>query len=282
MFDLLPIARRDEERAGGGVQIQNVWVFSREPDGRISPRQYSEWNPDLVLIDPRWAFWRSLEHEAKLNVQMELGCFAALLESLGAKHAPDFAFGPLSSSVSFERHRLLRCGERELFVVKLGKKNWRQRVAMKVKHATGEDPSGILSRSMRIEAWSEGAFRTLVSEFRGKDPAPVTIRRLPSFYKRKLRAVALHRKEGIVFGVSLDHSKVTGRSETLSQIETEYWSLLAPVENVALEPVEARARKIRATHLQLSELIEKELQRRAIPVARTRMTKSEWVSGVAR
>ena len=282
MFDLLPIANRDEERASGGVQIQNVWAFAREPDGRISPQQFSEWNPDLVLIDPRWAFWRSLEAEVKLNVQMELDSFASILHSLGMKHASEFAFGPLSSSVSFERHQLLRCGERELFVVKLGKKNWRQRVAMKVKQTTGEDSSGILSRSMRIEAWSEETFRSLVSEFKGEDPAPVTIRHLPSFYKRKLRAVALHRKEGIVFGVSLDHSKVTGRSETLSQVETEYWSLLVPVGPAAVEPVEARARKVQATQLLLSELIEDELQRRAIPVARTQMTKSEWVSGVAR
>lgn len=38
----------------------------------------------------------------------------------------------------------------------------------------------------------------------------------------------MHRRHGVVFGVSLDRAKPVGLPAELSQIEVEYWSTLVP------------------------------------------------------
>ena len=81
---------------------------------------------------------------------------------------------------------------------------------------------------MKLEEWSQAAFEAVVEDFGAPHGVPVRITRLRPFYKRKARAVCVHRRYGVVFGVSIDHAKPVGLPAELSQIEVEYWSTLLP------------------------------------------------------
>ncbi|MBF0316220.1 MAG: hypothetical protein HQK50_15510 [Oligoflexia bacterium] len=267
------------------IPIQNALIVCNSEQRSLN-EEYIEFNPDLHLIDTQRAYWNSIEYESKINVNMELQEFKSFLQRLEQRSSGDFGFGPLARSMSFERHFLLRSGEAEIYVVKLGKKNWKQKVAMKLKEALKETKgkeTGILVRSMKINEWSDDAFENVCAEMSIQNNAKIKIKSYRSFYKKKLRAVCLNRIHGIVFGVSLDQSKVTGRTEKLSQIEIEYWSTLLPKTSNHQEIMNnlVQSNLIQQIQVQLCSLVMQELQQSGFAFKKTTLTKSEWVRGVS-
>ena len=217
-FHILPLSER--ERGARGTQIQNALVLHSG-----STDEFAEVNPDLQILDAKSTFWHSVECEAKIDVGLPFDRFGRFLDEVPGDA---FSFGPLAHTLSYERHFLLRSGGAEAYVVRLGRKNDKlRRPAIKFKETRGEK-NGILMRSMKLEEWSQAAFDAVVEEFGARHGAPVAITRLRPFYKRKARAVCVHRRHGVVFGVSIDRAKPVGLPAELSQIEVEYWSTLLP------------------------------------------------------
>ncbi len=268
-FHILPLSE-----AGGGVlgtPIQNALVVHAG-----TTDEYTEVNPDLQILDAKSAFWHSVECEAKINAGLPLDRFGELLEELAGDA---FSFGPLSHSLSYERHFLLDAGGAEAYVVRLGKRNDKRKVAIKFKETQGER-NGILLRSMKLEEWSPAAFNAVVEGFGARHGAPVRIKPLRPFYKRKARAVCVHRRHGVVFGVSLDRSKPAGLPAELSQIEVEYWSTLLPkggAPDPAALPSEALISEV---HVELCALFCRQLERAGVAFEPTHLTKSEWIRRV--
>lgn len=264
-FHILPLS---EAGPGLGTLIQNALVVHTDTSD-----EYTEVNPDLRILDAQSAFWHSVECEAKINVSLPMERFGEFLEDLGGD---EFSFGPLSHSLSYERHFLLDAGGSEAYVVRLGKKNDKRKVAIKFKETQGEK-NGILMRSMKLEEWSPAAFDAVIEGFGARHGAPVRITPLRPFYKRKLRAVCVHRQHGTVFGVSLDRSKPTGLPAELSQIEVEYWSTLLPKSGAPTPPSESLILEI---HAGLCALFCQQLEQAGAVFEPTRLTKSEWIRQV--
>jgi hypothetical protein len=268
-FQVLPLS--EAARGALGTPIQNALVVHAG-----STAEFAEVNPDLQILDAKSAFWHSVEHEAKIDTGLPFGRFGAFLEGLPGDA---FSFGPLADSLSYERHFLLRAGSAEAYVVRLGKKNDRRKPAIKVKETQGER-NGILLRSMKLEAWSPAAFEAVVEDFGARHGTPVRITGLRPFYKRKARAVCVHRRYGLVFGVSLDCSKPVGLPAELSQIEVEYWSTLLP-KSVAPDPAALPGESlIGEVHVELCDRLCGQLEREGVAFAPTHLTKSEWIRQV--
>lgn len=268
-FHVLPLS--EAGRGAPGTPIQNALVVHAD-----TAAEYTEVNPDLRILDANSAFWHSVECEAKINAGLPLDRFGGLLEELSGDV---FSFGPLSHSLSYERHFLLDAGGAEAYVVRLGKQNGKRKVAIKFKETQGER-NGILMRSMKLEEWSPDAFNAVVEGFGARHGAPVRIAPLRPFYKRKSRAVCVHRQYGVVFGVSLDRSKPAGLQDELSQIEVEYWSTLLP-KGVAPDPtVLLSESSISEIHVELCALFCRQLEREGVAFEPTQLTKSEWIRRV--
>jgi hypothetical protein len=264
-------ASRGAAQPRRGTVIQNALVVSSD-----AGEELIEHNPDLQIIDAKASFWQSVECESKLNVELALDGFAPFL---GALSGSAFAFGPLDRTVSFERHFLIRAGEREMYAVRLGRKNWKRKMALKVKSTRETKDGGILVRDMDLNEWSPAALQRVVARFEELAKAPAVVTALPSFFKTKLRSVCVHRQLGTVFGVSLDRCKVVGGAATLAQIEVEFWSQLVPSSRQAAALDEAQ---VGATHLALCAALEAQLGERGVAHQRTELTKSDWVRGVSR
>ncbi|HKV08007.1 MAG TPA: hypothetical protein VJ725_07725 [Thermoanaerobaculia bacterium] len=269
-FYILPISE-----AGNGVRgtpIQNALVVQAGTAAELT-----EVNPDLQILDAGSAFWHSVENEAKINVGLPFDRFGRFLDEAAGDA---FSFGPLAHSLSYERHFLLRSGSAEAYVVRLGRKNDKRKPAIKLKEARGER-NGILMRSMKLEEWSPAAFDAVVEEFGAREGAPVEVTRLRPFYKRKARAVCIHRRHGLVFGVSIDRAKPVGLPAELSQIEVEYWSALLPKDAVPGPEVLPSEALISEIHVELCGLICRQLAREGAAFEPTCLTKSEWIRQVS-
>jgi len=268
-FHVLPLS--EAARGALGTPIQNALVVHAG-----TTAEFTEVNPDLRILDAKSAFWHSVECEAKIDVGLPLDRFGGLLESLPSDA---FSFGPLAHSLSYERHFLLRAGSAEVYVVRLGRKNDKRKPAIKIKETRGER-NGILLRSMKLEEWSPAAFEAVVEDFGSRHGAPVRITRLRPFYKRKARAVCVHRRHGVVFGVSIDHAKPVGLPAELSQIEVEYWSTLLP-RTAAPDPAALPGESLIAEiHVELCDLLRGQLEREGVACEPTHLTKSEWIRQV--
>jgi hypothetical protein len=268
-FHVLPLS--EAERGVRGTPVQNALVVHS-----ALQKEFAEVNPDLKMIDSASAFWHSVEAEAKLGTDLPLERFEELLDRLPSD---TFSFGPPSSTLSYERHFLLRCNGAEGYIVRLGKKGDKRKPALKFKE-TRSERGGILVRSMKLEAWSEAAFERVVAEFAERHGGPVDLTALRPFYKNKLRAVCVHRQHGIVFGVSLDHSKVEGGSAELAQVEVEYWSTLLPAEINFGETLLPGEGLIHDVHVELCGLIQQQIQKMRATCETTVLTKSEWIRQV--
>src|SRR5215218_7729258 len=130
-FHVLPLS--EAARGALGTPIQNALVVHTG-----TTAEFTEVNPDLQILDAKSAFWHSVECEAKINVGLPLDRFGDLLEGLPGNA---FSFGPLSRSLSYERHFLLRAGSADAYVVRLGKKNDKRKPAIKVKETRGDRKS---------------------------------------------------------------------------------------------------------------------------------------------
>jgi hypothetical protein len=268
-FHVLPLSERG--RSAFGTPIQNALIVHSG-----AKAEFTEVNPDLQVLDAKSAFWHSVECEAKINVALPLERFGELLEGLPGKA---FSFGPLSFSLSYERHFLLRAGSAETYVVRLGRKNDKRKPAIKVKETKGER-NGILLRSMKLEEWSEAAFEAVVQDLGARQGSPVRITRMRPFYKRKARAVCVHRRHGVVFGVSLDRAKPIGLPSELSQIEVEYWSTLLPKNATSVPAALPSESLIAKVHVELCDLLCGQLEREGVAFEPTHLTKSEWIRQV--
>lgn len=268
-FQVLPLS--EASRGALGTPIQNALVVHAGTDA-----EFTEVNPDLQILDANSAFWHSVECEAKINVGLPFGRFGDLLADLPGNA---FSFGPISHTLSYERHFLLRAGSAEAYVVRLGRKNDKRKQAIKVKQTTGER-NGILLRSMKLEEWSPEAFEAVVEDLGARHGGPVRIARLRPFYKRKQRAVCVHRRHGVVFGVSLDRAKPVGLAAELSQIEVEYWSTLLP-KSAAPNPEALPSESLIAeVHAELCDRLCARLEREGVVFEPTHLTKSEWIRQV--
>jgi hypothetical protein len=268
-FHVLPLS---EAGCGAlGTPIQNALVVHAGTSA-----EFTEVNPDLQILDAQSAFWHSVEHEAKINACLPLNRFGEFLEGLPGNA---FSFGPLSHSLSYERHFLLRAGGAEAYVVRLGRKNDKRKPAIKVKETRGER-NGILLRSMKLEEWSPAAFNAVVEDFGARHGAPVEITGLRPFYKRKARAVCVHRQHGVVFGVSIDQARPVGLPAELSQIEVEYWSTLLPKGAQPDQSALPSESLISEVHVELCDLLCGQLEREGVAFEPTHLTKSEWIRQV--
>jgi hypothetical protein len=133
---------------------------------------------------------------------------------------------------------------------------------------------------MKLEEWSQAAFEAVVEDFGARHGGPVRITRLRPFYKRKARAVCVHRRFGVVFGVSIDHSKPVGLPAELSQIEIEYWSTLLPKTAAPAMPELPSESLIGEVHVELCDLLCGQLEREGAAFESTHLTKSEWIRQV--
>jgi len=268
-FHVLPLS--EAARGALGTPIQNALVVHAG-----TKAEFTEVNPDLRILDAKSAFWHSVECEAKINVGLPLDRFGDLLERLPVDA---FSFGPLAHSLSYERHFLLRAGSAEVYVVRLGRKNDKRKPAIKIKETRG-DLDHRLEGSMKLEEWSPAAFEAVVEDFGARHGAPVRITGMRPFYKRKARAVCVHRRHGVVFGASIDHAKPVGLPAELSQIEVEYWSTLLP-RNAAPDPAALPNESLIAeVHVELCDLLRGQLEREGVACEPTHLTKSEWIRQV--
>lgn len=197
----------------GQVKICDNTLFYKP----IFPLPLIEVNDDLTIYDPLNCFWTTIEYELKIDIAK---CNPLdILENIRNVLEEKYTISNISFQKSYETHFEVAKQASVLHCVKLGKKNWKIKKAIKVKTAYDD-----LGRKVSIVPYSKQNLDKIFQD--------ATIKQYPSFYKDKYRYILVNRHSGSVFGVSCSATNLlTKKTYDKYEIEIEYWSNLLPLNS---------------------------------------------------
>jgi len=234
-----------------------------------------EFNNDLELLDSKNSFWKSKEEEIKITLSKDV---RNIIEDLQNSSFDRFIFSELSMDTTFEIYYTVFGDRFKHNCVKLGKRSWKRKVALKSKRFIKSSKS-ILSKKMKIQEWQFGkSEQENIASMLDNPNSILSYKKHHAFYKHKARVVCVDKINGSVFGVSADISCPLKRNQFLSQIEIEYWSQLI-VENEKLN-LKIISSNERYSFKMLHNLILNILKHDKLTLSNYNPTKYEWIKNI--
>ncbi len=180
-------------------------------------KELNEVNDDLIIIESKNSFWETIEYELKIDIE-DVVDIVVVLNGLSKILSAGYSISNLDYQKSFEKHYEI-CKNSEVFhVVKLGKKGWKLKQAIKTKQTYDK-----LGRKVSIKPYTANAWRELLQGIE-------SIKEYPVFYKDKYRYILVNRAKGTVYGLSVSKTEfVSKKHRNKCEIEVEYWSDLLPL-----------------------------------------------------
>jgi hypothetical protein len=242
--------------------------------------KWIEYNPSLEIQNSKNSFWKSLEIEKKYNLEKDA---RDLIRHLVYEKDSHLDFSNSVEDTTFEHYFKVISSSKVYYFVKLGKKNWKRKVAIKYKKLSSEnfDNDLINSRQTMISEYNRTNYIRAINDLLGKDINNHRINSLTPFYKHKSRVVCIDKINGTVWGVSSDISipLSADKESLLKQIEIEYWSQLTKKDRYKKNKMyKYMAKKNFKESLSfLTRYIENLLRKNNIGYQESLQSKSEWI-----
>lgn len=201
------------EKSLGQIEICKNTLFYKP----IYSLPLVEVNDDLFISESQNSFWSTVEYELKIDIE-ECNAFD-ILEGIKCILEENYTISKISFQKSYETHCEVIKKTSISHCVKLGKKNWKMKKAIKVKTVYDD-----LGRQVSIVPYSESNWNAILQD-------AIQIKQYPSFYKDKCRYILVNKHIGSVFGVSSSATNfLAKKAPNKYEIEIEYWSNLLPLD----------------------------------------------------
>lgn len=197
-------------------KIGKVDICDNQLFYRFTDRPLKEVNDDLTIIEPENSFWETIEYELKIDICQDVDMVSLLID-LSKVLQKQYSISKIDHKKSFEKHYEVVLDNQNLHVVKLGKKGWKLKKAIKTKAAYNG-----LGRKVSIQPYTEDKWNEVLKGCK-------SVKQYSPFYKDKYRIILVNRESGTVFGLSGSVAKfISKKYANKCEIEVEYWSSVLP------------------------------------------------------